>query len=255
MIDIHSHVLYGVDDGADTVDHSVDMLEMALANGTTEIVASPHANTEFNYLSEVVEQRVSELNQLMGGRIRIYSGCDFHLKFDNVNDALENPNKYTIDHKRYLLVELSDMVIFKSTEPDFQRLQQAGMLLVITHPERNPLLQQRMEQLRDWIEMGCYLQVTAGSLFGRFGRRANAFAEELMKRNMVHFLASDAHDCNHRPPILTEAYKLVSKKYGDKRAMQLMVEHPRLALQGEPLPVASAPVPEEAPKRWRTLWR
>jgi len=251
MIDIHTHVLYGMDDGAHDRETSLAMLEMAAENGTTDIVGTPHCDPTFEFQPQLIAQRVAELNREMNGKIRIHSGCDFHLTFDNVNDALANPTKYTIGAKTYLLVELSDMVIFKSTEPDFERLQAKGMRLIITHPERNPLLQMRMEQLEKWVEMGCHMQVTADSLFGRFGRRAQAFAEALMDRNMVHVLASDGHDTRKRPPVLKEAFQHVSKKWGEKRAALLLVDNPRAALLGEEIP----PLEQIAAKKSWQFWK
>ncbi len=251
MIDIHTHVLYGMDDGAQDLETSLAMLDMAAGNGTTDIVGTPHCNPNFEFKPALIAERVQQLNGEMDGKIRVHSGCDFHLTFDNVNDALANPTKYTIAARNYLLIELSDMVIFKSTEPDFERLQAKGIQLIITHPERNPLLQMRMEQLEKWIDMGCYMQVTAGSLFGRFGRRAQAFAEALMDRNMVHILASDAHDTEKRPPILKEAYKHVSKKWGEKRATLLVMDNPRSVLLGENLPPLEKPPVKKAWQFWK----
>ena len=251
MIDIHTHVLYGMDDGAKDLETSLAMLDMAADTGTTDIVGTPHCDPTFEFKPALIAERVKELNEEMEGRIRIHSGCDFHLTFDNVNDALANPAKYTIGGRNYLLIELSDITIFKSTEPDYERLQAAGMRLIITHPERNPLLQQRMEQLEKWIDMGCYLQVTADSLFGRFGRRAHAFAEGLMDRNMVHILASDGHDTVKRPPVLQDAYKHVSKKWGEKRASLLMTENPGAVLRGEELASLEQPAVKKAWQFWK----
>ena len=114
VIDIHCHILHGMDDGAKTLEVSLAMLDAAAAGGTTDIVATPHADIEYEFRPELVRQRLVELKASTSSAIRIHSGCDFHLTFDNVTDALANPAKYTINHKRYLLVELSDMVIFKS---------------------------------------------------------------------------------------------------------------------------------------------
>ena len=254
MIDIHSHILYGVDDGAKTLDDSLAMLQAAVASGTTDIVATPHADIEYKFQPELIRERMAELNAANQAEVRIHRGCDFHLTFDNVADALANPTKYTINHKRYLLVELSDMVIFKSTEPDFLRLQDAGMLLVITHPERNPLLRQRLEMIRKWVSLGYYTQITAQSLFGRFGTKAKAFSEILLQENLVHFIASDGHDIKHRPPTLDEAFRYVSKYYGEKRAVTLFFTNPLAALNGDVItPVAGAE--SRAPRKWFLPWR
>src|SRR5947209_616553 len=129
MIDIHSHVLYGMDDGAKEIEDSLGMLDMAVEQGVTDMVGTPHCNPDYPFQPERIAAELRELNEEMEGKIRVHSGCDFHLTFDNVNDAVANPAKYTIAGKNYLLVELSDMVIFKSTEPDYERLQAVGIHL------------------------------------------------------------------------------------------------------------------------------
>jgi protein-tyrosine phosphatase len=253
MVDIHSHFLYGLDDGAQTREQSLAMLEAAAATGTTDIVATPHANVEFEFQPEVIADQLNDLQTALGDKIKLHAGCDFHLTFDNVNDAVAHPAKYTINRKRYLMVEFSDLAIFKSTDSDFEKLQAAGMLPVITHPERNPLLRQRLDQLRRWAAKGCYLQVTAGSFFGRFGDKAQTFAKDLMKENLVHFVASDAHDAQHRPPVLDAAYDYVTSRYGEARAERLFVINPAATLTGDPLPAVTEEV--EKPRSWMKFWR
>ena len=252
MIDLHTHVLAGLDDGAKSFDQSVAMIRIAAETGTTDLVATPHANLEFRWDPARVEERIAELEGSAGG-LRIHRGCDFHLYFDNIHDALAYPSKYTINHKRYLLVEFPDVLIAKSTPEVFAQLLDAGMTPVITHPERNYLLHTRMEELATWVENGCLVQVTAQSLLGRFGRDAREIARRLMKRGLVHFVASDAHDDQDRTPRLDLAYQHVAKRYGQERAEFLFVTNPRAALEGEPLPEQPAPA-AAAPRKWFQFW-
>jgi protein-tyrosine phosphatase len=230
------------------------MLKLAADAGTTDIVATPHADLEYQFQPELIRQRVEELTAASGGLPRIHEGCDFHLTFDNIQDALAHPDKYTIAHKRYLMVEFSDMLIFRNMTEIFDRMRQVGILAVITHPERNQLLQQRLPQLKTWVEQGVYLQVTGQSLTGRFGNTARKFSEELFAQGLVHFVASDAHDTKHRPPVLTEAYAWVEAHYGEAQARRLLIDNPQKVLDGMPLPRMEA---EERPKRkkkWFGLW-
>jgi protein-tyrosine phosphatase len=255
LIDIHSHCLYGVDDGPRTFEQSVEMLELAAASGTSDIVASPHANPTYEFNPTLIRERTAELNQHMDGRIRIHSGCDFHLSHSNVEDALRNPTKYSINGTGYLLVELSDLAIFRTTTRDFERLQQAGLTLIITHPERNSLLRQRLAELADWVKSGCLLQVTADSLFGRFGSRPEHFAKVLLNHRMVHFVASDAHGTRDRAPVLSPAFDFVRKQCGAERAENLFVRFPKAVLDGSTI----SPEPPETvlPKReswFRRFW-
>jgi protein-tyrosine phosphatase len=253
MIDIHTHVLPGFDDGARTLDDSVAMIRIAAEAGTTDLAATPHANLEFRFDPERIEKSITELQQASGSAVRIHRGCDFHLYFDNIEDALANPAKYTINHKRYLLVEFPDLLISKGTAEVFARLLDAGMVPIITHPERNFLLHRRMESLQEWVDDGCLVQVTAQSLLGRFGSEVRKVARQLMQLGLVHFIASDAHDPADRTPRLDQAYKHVAKRYGQERAELLFVSNPQAVLCGEPLP--EQPPPDAgSPEKWYRFW-
>ena len=256
MIDIHSHILWGLDDGARTLDDSIAMARLAAQTGTTDIVATPHANTQFFFRPELIEEKLSELRASVGGLINIHSGCDFHLHYNNIQDALANRSKYTIGNKSYLLVEFSDMFVVRQIDEVFEKMLAVGMVPIITHPERNFALQQRPEDLSRWVQAGCLLQITAQSLLGRFGSKSNQFAELLLKRNLVQIVASDAHDCEDRPPRLDLAHSYVVKKYGSQLAERLFLENPKNVLEGQPIYFDQPePQQDQAPRsRWRRFW-
>ena len=247
MIDIHSHILPNVDDGSDSMEASLEMLRMAAASGTTDIVATPHANPEFRFDPDDVERRIAELRAAAGDSPRIHYGCDFHLTPENIEDAVRAPGKYSINHQGYLLVEFSDAFIPKSTTEIFTTMIDVGIRPILTHPERNLLLQKRLEDLEAWVELGCYLQVTAQSLLGRFGNKARDFSHTLMKAQLVHFLASDAHDVKHRTTELQPAWNFVEETFGSETAQLLLVDNPQSALVGEPLTIGRSPLRQ---KRW-----
>jgi protein-tyrosine phosphatase len=251
MIDIHSHILPGLDDGAETLEESVAMVRMAAAAGTTHIVASPHANQKYRFDPDVVEQKISELQAAVGDSPRIYFGCDFHLTVENIEDALRSPEKYSINHLGYLLVEFPDAHIPKTTPVIFDRLMHAGMRPIITHPERNQILQNRLDDLEAWVSQGALVQVTAQSLLARFGKTAKAVAHELMDRGLVHFLASDAHDLKHRPTALDEPWQYVEKTFGVEVATRVFEDNPRAVLTGVPVP--AIPVPARKKKGFSFL--
>jgi protein-tyrosine phosphatase len=254
LIDIHSHVLYGLDDGARTLEDSVAMVRMAAEHGTTDLVATPHANPNFRFDPQIVQERLAQVAEASGNVLRLHSGCDFHLSFDNIEDALSNPHKYTINQHRYLMVEFSDLVVFNNTGEIFSRLMEAGMTPVITHPERNELLRQRVDQIAAWVGDGVCVQLTGQSLLGEFGRRAAAFSRTMLNRNLVHFLASDAHDCEHRPPRLDLAYAWVKKHIGEELAETLCVTNPKDTLIGEALEPMEAVATAER-RKWYQIWR
>lgn len=230
------------------------MLRMAAEHGTTDIVATPHASPEYTFEPERNHERLLQLKEALAGTIRLHTGCDFHLSYDNIQDALQNPAKYTINHKNYLMVEFSDLLIFHNTAEIFSRLMGAGMIPVVTHPERNPLLRQRIDSIAEWVAAGVRIQLTAQSLTGRFGKRAEAFSRELLDRNLVHVIASDGHDCEHRPPRMDKAFAWLKEQYSEAVATLLCIINPGAALTGEPMgPAAHAHAP--ARSNWRNFFR
>jgi protein-tyrosine phosphatase len=254
LIDLHSHVLYGLDDGARSLEDSLAMVRMAAEHGTTDLVATPHANPTYKFDPALIAGRKAELEAECGGALRLHTGCDFHLSYENIQDAVANPQKYTIAQKCYLLVEFSDLLIFRNTPEIFGRLLDAGMIPMITHPERNGLLRQRIEQIAEWVEGGACVQVTAQSLTGGFGRRALEFSIELLHRGLVHVIASDAHDLEHRPPVMDQAYEWLQGRYGTELAQALCIFNPGAALRGErmSLPKRNA---KEPFRKWYQIWR
>ncbi len=251
MIDIHSHLLPGLDDGSPNLEESLAMVRLAAESGTTDIVASPHASLEYTFDPDVVEQKIAEVSSACQAVIRIHYGCDFHLHYDNVQDALLNPSKYTIDHKNAILVEIPEFLTVKVAGEVLGRLCAAGMIPIITHPERHALLSQCTDALLAWIGQGCRIQVTGQSLLGGFGRRARASAEDLIERGVVHFVATDAHGRKHRPPRLDEAFRRVQERWGEVAARQLFITNPAAVLAGEPVPT-EVTVASRSPRKW---WR
>ncbi len=238
LIDIHSHVLFGLDDGARDLDESAAMLKIAAASGTTAVVATPHASPRFVYREDLAVSRVEQLNALE--ILPVYRGCDFHLTLENVEDAIAFPTRYTINGAGYLLVELPDSAIPPQMTGIIRSLQDAGIQPVITHPERHRLLRQNWALLEQWVKQGARVQITAQSLLGHFGERALEFSQRLLRRRLAHLVASDAHDCRRRPPRLDEARDVVAQEYGPGAAAELFEENPRKVLSGAEIPLAAS---------------
>jgi protein-tyrosine phosphatase len=235
MIDIHHHLLFALDDGSPDIETSLAMVEAAAADGITHIVCTPHANARFPFRPEVNRERLEALRERADGRVTLGLGCDFHLSYDNIEDALKNRTKYTINQKQYLLVEFDDLMIPQSTTDTFYELSVADQRPVITHPERNLTIQKKPERMKEWLREGALVQVTAASLTGRFGKTAQALAFDFLDKHWVHFLATDAHNLESRPPKLSGAYDMVSKRYGRETAERLCVANPRAVFYGEAL--------------------
>jgi protein-tyrosine phosphatase len=237
------------------MEQSLSMLRAAANSGTTGIVATPHSNAEFVYQAELLEERIRRLAAATNGKPRIYRGCDFHLSFDNIDDVLERPAKYSINGKQYLLVECPDFHVGKHTEKVLQRLIDRGIVPVVTHPERNPVLQRDLSRLEEWVELGCLVQVTALSISGGFGRTARAVVSRLLERGLVHVVASDAHDPQHRHARLDEACGIVRQRYGEDEADALFTFNPQTILNGGQLAGGRQTCPDTAGKHWWQFWR
>jgi protein-tyrosine phosphatase len=257
MIDIHHHLLFDLDDGARDIETSVAMAEMAAADGITHVVCTPHANSRYHFDPAENQERLEKLRARLNSKITLGLGCDFHLSFDNIDDALKNPAKYTINQKNYLLVEFAELAIPQQMTQVFYEFLVAGTQPIITHPERNPTIRKAPQRLDEWLHGGCLVQVTASSLTGRFGRTAMGFAHKLLEENKVHFLATDAHNLETRPPHMKEAFDLIAKEYGPEMAERLCVTNPRAVFFGEELPPQPDSVPKDgrsAPSDKRGFW-
>lgn len=242
MIDIHCHILAEIDDGPKSWDISEAMCRMAAADGTEHIVATPHANDRYSYDREYLHRVVDYLRQRVGGILTLSLGCDFHVSLENLQDAMAHPDRYVIEGSRYLLVELSNYSIPAQISDSFAKLLESGLTPIVTHPERNPILQKSLSQVLQWIEIGCAVQVTASAVTGAWGEAAWRAAQWLFKRDAVHFLASDGHDTKRRPPVMSEARDSVAELYGDYVAQALVDTNPRAVIRNQPLPYFPQPV-------------
>ncbi len=236
MVDIHCHLLPGLDDGPDSLDVSLEMAELAISDGITHVVATPHANSAYPFLPELVRKRRDEIQDRLTSRLQISTGCDLHLSFENLRDVHQHPTKFTLNQKSYLLVEFADYSIPPSMDQALHELRLAGLRPIVTHPERNPLIRAQPERLFRWLRLGCYAQVTGQSLLGKFGARARDAAAAWLDQNAIHFIASDAHNLTSRPLRLKEAYDWVAERNCEAVAQALFTENPLAAVEGRPLP-------------------
>jgi protein-tyrosine phosphatase len=190
------------------------MCRAAAADGITHIVASPHANDRYHYDREYMQGLVNHLQELVGDTPKITLGCDFHLSYENLQDALAHPTRYVIGNTHYLLVEFSNYGIPQNTTDSFHKLGDHGITVIITHPERNPILRENLQRVIEWAEQGCIIQMTGSALTGfTLGERTRHAAEWLLERQAVHVLATrrprSAKACPHSfhshdapPPLL-----------------------------------------------------
>jgi protein-tyrosine phosphatase len=255
MVDLHCHLLFGLDDGAKTLDDSLAMAEDAIADGITHVVGTPHCSSDYPFDFAKVQAARDALAEKLQGRLKLATGCDFHLNPENVLAIRSDPAPYCINQKDYLLVEFNEYSITPAMDQTLHELQLAGLRPIITHPERNAILRSQPERLLNWVRMGCFGQVTAGSLTGVFGPGAKENAWNWMARGLVHFVCSDAHNTARRPLKLKFAYDSIAEQLGEEAARALLLENPLAAFNGDPLPhVPEIEEPEQRRKRKRFLF-
>jgi protein-tyrosine phosphatase len=250
VIDIHCHILPEVDDGPKSWEVAIEMCRMAAADGITHTVATPHANDRYvydrAYLSGVLDRLRDQLRgqppEKLGVALQLSLGCDFHLSFENLERVLEKPHTYTIGETNYLLIELSNFSVPTRLSECFTRLGDRGLTPILTHPERNPILQQTPQRILEWAEQGCLVQVTASALTGFWGERPEIVARWLLDRSAVHILASDAHDTKRRIPNLSAARNVAEKIVGAEYANALVEGNPGAIVKGMPIPYCPRPV-------------
>jgi len=251
MVDLHCHILPGLDDGPATIEESVAMAESAIADGITHVVATPHSNSEYFFDFSQVCQLRNELQAKIGDRLKFATGCDFHLNLENLEALRKAPRNYCINQRDFLLVEFNEFSIPPAMDQTLHEIQLAGMQPVITHPERNGILRAHPERLKKWVRQGCFAQVTGGALTRGFGAGPQQDALRWIAEGLIHFVASDAHSTRSRPLRLQSAYNVVVDRFGQEKARALFQENPLAAFEGRELPHVPEVKDELPPRRKR----
>jgi protein-tyrosine phosphatase len=218
------------------------MCRAAAADGITHQVATPHANDRYRYDRQYLEGLVDHLQQLVGDVPKLSLGCDFHLSYENIQDAIAHPARYVIEATRYLLVEFSNYSVPQQTTDSFLKLGDCGITVIITHPERNPILRESLQRVVEWAEQGCVIQMTGSALTGFWGERTRRAAQWLLERQAVHVLATDAHDLEKRVPLLSTSRDAAAEICGAEVAEDLVDANPRAIITNQPLPYFPRPL-------------
>ena len=233
MIDLHTHILPGVDDGATDLTETLAMLDMAREDGITDVVASPHANLRFEFDPERCRRERDRIALRCPDGPVVHLGCELHLTPENLDAVLLRPELFTINSNGFLLLELPPGALRAIVDASIQRLLNARIRPLIAHPEREHLFQKDSRYAFELAEMGVYFQVTAQAI-----NVAQPTCKALLKHRLVHLVASDAHGVTHRRPLLSAAYKTVVQDFDHATADLLFVENPSACLAGRPLACA-----------------
>ena len=247
MIDIHSHIIPGVDDGSQSLDESLELLAIAAESGVDTIVATPHCNIpdEYeNYAGPELEQRFLLLDRARkdaGISIRICRGMEVFTT-EELPELLKNHRIWTLNGTRYFLMEFSF-----GEDPDFcgdilRQCRELGYLPIIAHPERYYFIQDYPQIAYEWCRAGYGLQLNKGSVLGRFGPDPYRCARKLLEHGLVACVASDAHSPGHRSTHMAEISDVLLRDYGDGYRHLLLEENPARILEGKQL-LGYEPIP------------
>jgi protein-tyrosine phosphatase len=244
MIDLHSHILPGIDDGAPDLDVSLEMARIAVANGVIIQACTPHIFPGvFNNSGPQIRYAAQELQRALdehGIPLRLITGADAHV-VPNMVGGLRAGEILSLADTKYVLVEPPHHVAPPRIEYLFFDLLAAGYVPILTHPERLTWIETRYETFVQLFQAGVWMQVTSGSLTGAFGRRPKYWAERMLNEGLVHILASDAHGARRRPPDLAEGRAAAAKWLGEEEADQLVTARPRAILEDAPPSSVRAP--------------
>jgi protein-tyrosine phosphatase len=254
MIDLHCHILPGIDDGAADLPVSLAMARAFVADGVTTVACTPHILPGVYHNSGLqIRAAVQQLQQALdqeGIALNLVAGADVHIAPD-LTSGLQSGHLLSLGDTRYVLIEPPHNVLPPRLEECFFGLLAAGYVPILTHPERLSWINAHYETISRLFQAGVWMQVTAGSLAGAFGRNPLYWAERMLDEGRVHFLATDAHDTKRRPPNLSRGRELAAKLVGEGEAEHLVVSRPEGVLRDEvpanlPLPASTADRQDDA---------
>lgn len=243
MIDIHAHILPGIDDGPDNIDKALEIARKACKVGTKVMVATPHTlnglyrNDRDNILDEVEDFKKALKNS--GILIDVLPGADVALTPELI-PCLDSGRLMTLnDGGKYLLAELPPYYLPEKIHEIIFGLKTRGITPIITHPERDGIIMRDCEILSGFIDRGCLAQITAMSLTGGFGKKIKTFSAELIETGMIHIIASDCHSHDKRPPSLKKAVEVATELIGLADAVKMVKDTPAAVVKGEGVDIPS----------------
>lgn len=239
MIDIHNHILPGFDDGPDTLEKSLEMARIAADDGVKLIVATPHFGNGIYITSpDKILKEVERFNQVLkeeGLPLTLLPGSDVHIYYNLLDDIKKQKVMTLNNNNRYIILELPSFGLPQNLPEFIWELKLFGVTPIFSHPERNETIQENINILYDFIMQGALFQITAMSLTGEFGKRPQKCAVSLLKYNLTHVIATDAHSVRRRPPVLSRALKVAKDIIGSEHAQQMVTEIPEKIIKGEQL--------------------
>ncbi len=254
FVDIHCHLLPGIDDGSVDLETSLEMARMAVDEGTSIILVTPHQLGNFSHnRGNDIRERTAALQRALNEHripLQILPGGDVRIE-DGMIELLVSGDALSLgDLRKHVLLELPHELYFP-IEGVLSALKQQGMTGILSHPERNRGLLREPDLLPQLVDIGCLMQVTAGSLMGTFGTNSQQLAEWMLSEGLVHFIATDAHGIKKRRPLMHRAFERVCKLAGESMANTICIQNPGLVAQGQQVPAGRLLRPRRG---WRSLF-
>ena len=239
LVDIHCHLVAGIDDGAADSDESLAMARMAAADGIVTVVATPHQlGAHGQNTGDTIRAQCRQLQGLLdahGVGLRVLPGADVRIEPEMIAKIRAGDVLTLADRHRHVLLELPHE-LYLPLDGLLEGLRTAGLVGILSHPERNLGILEQPHVVQSLVESGCLMQVTAGSLIGAFGTRIRRFAERMVGDGLVHFLATDAHGPRSRRPLLRRSLGRVVELAGEQAARELCGDNPARVVAGEEVP-------------------
>jgi protein-tyrosine phosphatase len=254
MIDLHNHLLPGIDDGAKKLEESLEFLRIAGRDGVTTVTATPHMkpgvydNTRAAILERIAMVKEASRGDAAVEKVELLPGAEVYFTADVVDRARSGELMTVADRGKYLLLELPYQQLPMKVDETIFQLRLIGITPIMAHPERVAYYLEDFERVAASVRLGALTQVTGNSITGRFGSKARDFAVRMLERGLIHIVASDSHDARHRPPTLSDARDALTKLAGEETARLLVEGNPRAILEGQTID-SDIPPPEPPGRR------
>lgn len=255
MIDIHIHILPGIDDGSPSMDDSLNMADIAASSGVDTLIMTPHCNIPDyygNYYSLQLMRAFGELKRALEHAripVQVLPGMEIFTTQD-VPSLIQNRKVIGLNFSKYMLVEFNFGAEPQWMTERLREILQTGRIPIIAHPERYDCIFEQPQTAVTWIQMGCLLQCNKGSFLGSFGRQVEETAHMLLDHRLVSFIASDAHRTNVRTPHMQEVYQYITWQYSEETALRLMNDNPLRVCRNEAVPPQKY-IPFETQQYWK----
>lgn len=243
FVDIHCHLLPGIDDGSRSWEESLEMAQQMVDDGTDTVVVTPHQLGNYTATSgQTIRHRTDQLQQWLNANavpLRVLPGADVRIDSDMIDRLRSGDCLSLADHRRHVLLELPHE-LYQPLEPVLEQLDRYGMVGILSHPERNRGIMRQPQVIEPLVQAGCLMQVTADSFVGEFGDEPEQLGRHIVENGWCHFLATDAHGSNKRAPRLRRAFDLAEQLVGLPLAQAMCCDNPRAVAEGRDVDVLPA---------------